>query len=518
MLADRPKQEPAISGSGQPVDPGHGAELIVHPDVGKRSDTTGPAPNVSIPFHQALFRMPSEEGGRAHRDRGSSLDEAPERDARKGKAPRDGDSPERINDQFSRGIMEDPLPRHYTPLAIGEYNGSANPDDHLAKFDNAATLHQYTDGVKCRVFLTTLSGPAQRWFTRLPTGSIRSFKDFRAAFLHHFASSRRHQKMSVNLFSLKQGPREALRAYIQRFNQTALDIPAVSSEVLVNAFTKGLVEGEFFRSLIRRPPKDFAHLQRKATKYINVEEAQVARRKEAPAEPQLAADRRRPSNHQPLTGPGPRGRNRIPSRECMQSIWRLPNSRRAKSGPPMFCKFHQSGTHNTWECQGDPNVHRPAPKEYRHRSPTSDRQPEHRIDRKIEGRRAHEPREHHPRERNPTHASADRNRHSVQEEENIRNASRGEIGMISGSPTGGDSNRARKGHARQLTIYAVGCSKEKAEGPEINFGPKDLEGIEIPHDDALIIKAVIANYIIRRTFIDTGSSVNIIFKQAFDLL
>ncbi|XP_042441425.1 uncharacterized protein LOC122026771 [Zingiber officinale] len=150
--------------------------------------------------------------------------------------------------------MEDPLPRHYTPLEIGEYNGSVDLDDHLAKFDNAATLHQYTDGVKCRVFLTTLSGPAQRWFTRLPIGSIRSFKDFRAAFLHHFASSCRHQKTSVNLFSLKQGPQETLRTYIQRFNQVAMDIPAVSLEVLVNAFTQGLVEGEFFRSLIRRPP------------------------------------------------------------------------------------------------------------------------------------------------------------------------------------------------------------------------------------------------------------------------
>ncbi|XP_042400764.1 uncharacterized protein LOC121990755 [Zingiber officinale] len=234
MLADRPAQEPTISGSGQPADPGRGVEPIAHPDVGKRSDTTGPAPNAPIPFHRALFRTPLEEGGRARRDRGSSSDEAPERDARKGKAPRDGDSPERINDQFSRGIMEDPLPRHYTPLAIGEYNGSADPDGHLAKFDNAATLHQYTDGVKCRVFLTTLSGPAQRWFTRLPTGSIRSFKDFRAAFLYQFASSRQYQKTSVNLFSLKQGPREALRAYIQRFNQTTMDIPAVSSEVLID--------------------------------------------------------------------------------------------------------------------------------------------------------------------------------------------------------------------------------------------------------------------------------------------
>ncbi|XP_042422088.1 uncharacterized protein LOC122009849 [Zingiber officinale] len=268
-----------------------------------------------------------------------------------------------------------------------------------------------------------------------------------------------------------------------------MDIPAISSEVLVNAFTQELVEGEFFRSLIRKPPKDFAHLQRKATEYINVEKAQAARKKEAPAEPQLATDRRRPSNHQPPTGPQAAGSQPYPEPRTHAIHMEAAQLKKGKKWTPMFCKFHQSGTYNRWECRGDPNVHRLAPKEYS-RSPTPYWQPEHRIDRKIEGQRAHEPREHHPRERNPIHASADRNRHSVREEENRRNASRGEIGMISGGPTGGDSNRARKGHARQLTIYAVGCIKEKAEGPEISFGPSDLEGIEIPHDDALIIKAI----------------------------
>ncbi|XP_042446558.1 uncharacterized protein LOC122031516 [Zingiber officinale] len=156
---------------------------------------------------------------------------------------------------------------------IEEYNGSTDPDDHLGKFDNAATLHQYTNGVKCRVFLTTPSASVQCWFRRLPGRSIRSFKDFRMAFLHHFASSRRYQKMSVSLFSLKQGPREALRPYIQRFNQVATDIPSVSSKTMMNVFTEGLVEGDFFWSLIRKSPRNYDHMLKKTNEYINVEEA-----------------------------------------------------------------------------------------------------------------------------------------------------------------------------------------------------------------------------------------------------
>ncbi|XP_042465633.1 uncharacterized protein LOC122048094 [Zingiber officinale] len=204
---------------------------------------------------------------------------------------------------FSRGILDDRLLKHYTLLTIEEYNGMTDPDDHLAKFVNTTTFHQYTDGVKYLVFLMTLSGSAQRWFKRLPNGSIHSFKDFRAAFLHQFASSRRYQKTSVNLFALKQGTKEALTTYIKCFNQVSMDIPSVSSEILVNAFAQGFTEGEFFSSLIRRSSKDFDHLLRRATEYKNVEKAQAVKRKEAPVEPVVAPERRPPSSHQPPKGP-----------------------------------------------------------------------------------------------------------------------------------------------------------------------------------------------------------------------
>ncbi|XP_042401067.1 uncharacterized protein LOC121991109 [Zingiber officinale] len=316
-----------------------------------------------IPFNQALSWAPPEERGRADRDRGSSLDGAPIRDARKGKASREDNSPERVNQQFSEGIINDPLPKHYTSLTIEEYYGATDPDDHLAKFDNVPTLHQNTDGVKFQVFLTTLSGSAQRWFKRLPNSSIHSFKDFRATFLHHFASSCRHQKTSVNLFSLKQGPREALRAYIQRFNQVAMDIPTVSSDVLVNAFTQGLTEREFFRSLIRRPSKDFGHLQKKANEYINVEKARVAMKKEMTIEPTGASEWNQPSSHQPPKGPQSGATPYQQTRPHVVQLVAVAHPR-SKRWPPMFCTFHQSMTNNNRDCY-DLTTSRSVPHRYR---------------------------------------------------------------------------------------------------------------------------------------------------------
>ncbi|GAA0143821.1 hypothetical protein LIER_04415 [Lithospermum erythrorhizon] len=52
----------------------------------------------------------------------------------------------------------------------------------------------------------------------------------------------------------------------------------------------------------------------------------------------------------------------------------------------------------------------------------------------------------------------------------------------------------------------------------IKFSEKELEGIEIPHDDPLIISPVIANFLVARMLVDTGSSANILYLGAYDWL
>ncbi|KAL0439541.1 UNVERIFIED_CONTAM: hypothetical protein Slati_2437100 [Sesamum latifolium] len=89
--------------------------------------------------------------------------------------------------------MADELPLNCRTPAIAEYDGTADPMEHLSRFENAALLHRYTDGIKCRVFVTTFAGAAQQWFNQLPVGAIGSFQEFRSLFLHQFTSSRKVQ-------------------------------------------------------------------------------------------------------------------------------------------------------------------------------------------------------------------------------------------------------------------------------------------------------------------------------------
>ena len=50
----------------------------------------------------------------------------------------------------------------------------------------------------------------------------------------------------------------------------------------------------------------------------------------------------------------------------------------------------------------------------------------------------------------------------------------------------------------------------------ITFSDSDMEGSQHPHDNPLVVRAVMANKTVHRVLIDNGSSVDIIFASAFD--
>ncbi|GFZ21459.1 hypothetical protein Acr_29g0006210 [Actinidia rufa] len=52
--------------------------------------------------------------------------------------------------------------------------------------------------------------------------------------------------------------------------------------------------------------------------------------------------------------------------------------------------------------------------------------------------------------------------------------------------------------------------------PPITFSNDDLRGLHLPHNDALVVYAVIANFNVQRILIDNGSSADILFISAFE--
>ena len=93
--------------------------------------------------------------------------------------------------------------------------------------------------------------------------------------------------------------------------------------------------------------------------------------------------------------------------------------------------------------------------------------------------------------------------------------------MISGGfAGGGESSSARKAHLRSIRSAEIGeiqaVSKQPWLDTSITFSDSDLEGCQHPHDDPLVVRAIVANKTVHLVLVDNGSSADIIFASAFD--
>ncbi|KAL0395026.1 UNVERIFIED_CONTAM: hypothetical protein Slati_4468800 [Sesamum latifolium] len=138
---------------------------------------------------------------------------------------------ERQDVPFTEAVMADELPANCRTPTITEYDGTTDPLEHLPRFENAALLQ-----------------------------------------------SRKLRKAELSLFVVQQKDNKPLKEYLQRFNVAALEVPSATQEVKTSAFSQGLLDGDFFKSLTKKPVSKFDALLVRAAKYINMEDAQAAKK------------------------------------------------------------------------------------------------------------------------------------------------------------------------------------------------------------------------------------------------
>ena len=93
--------------------------------------------------------------------------------------------------------------------------------------------------------------------------------------------------------------------------------------------------------------------------------------------------------------------------------------------------------------------------------------------------------------------------------------------MISGGfAGGGESSSTRKAHLCSISTAEMGEIQAVSKLPRldmtITFSDSYLEGCQHPHDDPLVVRAIVANTTVHRALIDNGSSADIIFASTFD--
>ena len=183
----------------------------------------------------------------------------------------------RTDSPFTIPVNSCPLPQKFRMPQIESYNRVKDPLNHLETFKTLMHLQGVPNEIMCRAFPTTLKGAARIWFSRLTPNSINTFKELNAQFTLHFIGGHRYKKSIACLMNIKQREDETVRSYITRFNKEALSIDEAGDKILVAAFTNGLRKGKFLFSQYKNDPMTMSEILYRATKYMNAEDAILAR-------------------------------------------------------------------------------------------------------------------------------------------------------------------------------------------------------------------------------------------------
>ncbi|KAK8914358.1 hypothetical protein KSP39_PZI023487 [Platanthera zijinensis] len=94
----------------------------------------------------------------------------------------------------------------------------------------------------------------------------------------------------------------------------------------------------------------------------------------------------------------------------------------------------------------------------------------------------------------------------------------GALGRLFFIHGGAGAESTRKSSLSRLSRTEVASTSSAPPSEVVTFGSADLPATANPFDDAIVVQAAIGNFTVDRILIDTGSSVNLLFKSTFEAL
>ena len=154
---------------------------------------------------------------------------------------------------FTRNIEDASLPRRFHQPTFTIYNGT-DPVEHVSHFSQRMAVHSKDEALMCKVFSSSLSLVAMRWFNGLKANSIDSFKKLTRAFGALFITCSRVPRPLGSLLSMSMREGETLKAYSDRYWEMFNEIEGEYDDVAISTFKAGLPpEHDLKKSLTGKP-------------------------------------------------------------------------------------------------------------------------------------------------------------------------------------------------------------------------------------------------------------------------
>jgi len=182
---------------------------------------------------------------------------------------------------FSQAIMDAMLPATFVgPKAA--FIGVEDLKAHLMAFHTHMMLSGGSNGVHCKLFMSTLIGTTLDWFVSLPDGHVTSFAQFSTLFREQYIVNRAPLPVSYDLFDMTQYQGESLKDFLNRFGAQVVRLYTKDEDMMVHTFRKGILSKPFSEYLIKCRPKTFCEIRHRAVAHIVTEKHESI----APVRPQ----------------------------------------------------------------------------------------------------------------------------------------------------------------------------------------------------------------------------------------
>ncbi|XP_074359720.1 uncharacterized protein LOC141699792 [Apium graveolens] len=170
---------------------------------------------------------------------------------------------------FSHCLEAIPRQRNLKHYNFDSFDGLGDPEEHLNYFEQIAQIYYYND--RNQGYSLQLLRGAQRWFSRIPSHSIHSWKEFRASFLRRFRANKKHEMHMCRLEIIRSHDNESLSSYMRRFQEAINKVSSLDEREALSIFRRNLDpehNERYIVELINKEPQSLAAAYSMAARFI----------------------------------------------------------------------------------------------------------------------------------------------------------------------------------------------------------------------------------------------------------